>query len=217
MELDSAKNLAPTQRLLLLCGVVSPALYAVADAVAGWSWAEYSFRDFTISELGAIGAPTRPLFSSILLLVYVLMLGFGVGVWRVGAHWRSIRFAGGFLIAFGLLALTVGQFAAMQPRGVEQGTSGALHLIEGAVAMVLVLSAMVSEATALGVRFRSYTVAMIVIMLVFGMWSGLDAPRVEAGLDTPWLGVKERIFWYSYELWFAVFAVALLREKRLRV
>jgi hypothetical protein len=31
------------------------------------------------------------------------------------------------------------------------------------------------------------------------------------GLDTPWMGVIERISVYSYELWFAVFAVAAWR------
>lgn len=50
--------------------------------------------------------------------------------------------------------------------------------------------------------------------ILSGLWSGLDAPKVEAGLDTPWLGVRERIFWYSYQLWFAVLALALLRERR---
>jgi hypothetical protein len=50
------------RRILLLCGVLSPLLYAVADALAGMRWEGYSFRDHTISELGAIGAPSRPLF-----------------------------------------------------------------------------------------------------------------------------------------------------------
>jgi hypothetical protein len=53
------------RRILLLCGVLSPLLYALADALAGMRWEGYSFRDQTISELGAIGAPSRPLFSSL--------------------------------------------------------------------------------------------------------------------------------------------------------
>jgi hypothetical protein len=49
-------------------------------------------------------------------------------------------------------------------------------------------------------------------MLLFGGWSAMEIPRVEEGLPTPWLGVKERIYWYSYQLWFIVLAVKLLRE-----
>jgi len=31
-------------------------------------------------------------------------------------------------------------------------------------------------------------------------------------MHTPWVGVKERIYWYSYQLWFIVLAIKLLRE-----
>jgi hypothetical protein len=41
----------------------------------------------------------------------------------------------------------------------------------------------------------------------------MDAPRIEAGLETPWVGLKERIYWYAYQLWFAVFAIMLLRKQ----
>lgn len=214
MAAETETKRSKTQKFLLLCGVLSPAMYACADAIAGMSWAAYSFRDYTISELGAIGAPTQTLFSSMLIAVYLVFLAFGTGVWRSSAGRRSLRIAGGLLLGFGLLALTVGQFVPMQPRGVDQGLSGALHLIEGAVAMVLILAAMVSAAIAFGIRFRAYTALSILMMLVFGIWSGMDAPNVEVGLGTPWLGVKERIFWYSYQLWFAVLALTLLLEKR---
>ena len=200
------------KQTLLLCGVVSPLLYAVADTLAGLSWESYSFRDQTISELGAIGAPSRPLFATLLVLVYLLFTAFGVGV-RASAQGRHrLRMAGALLIGLGVLALTVGQFAAMRLRGTEQGTSGALHLIEGAAAMVLLLAAMGFAAAALRKGFAIYTVATVAVMLLFGGWSAMEIPLVEAGLPTPWIGVKERIYWYSYQLWYIVLAVALLRE-----
>jgi pimeloyl-ACP methyl ester carboxylesterase len=67
-------------------------------------------------------------------------------------------------------------------------------------------------ATVFGPRFRHYTVASIVFALVLGAWSASEGPRVEQGLVTPWLGVKERLFWYGYQSWFAVFALMLLRR-----
>lgn len=200
------------QRVLLVCGVLSPLLYAVADAWAGWQWQGYSFRDQVISELAAIGAPTRTLFSLLLAGVYLLLVAFGVGAWRSAGRRHRLRMVAGLVIGLGILALTVGLFVPMQPRGTEQGLTGALHLIEGAVAMLMVLAAMGIASTAFGRRFRVYTLATIALVLLFGASSGMDAPRIEAGLATPWAGVKERIFWYAYQLWFAVLALTLLRE-----
>jgi hypothetical membrane protein len=203
-----------TRRILLACGILSPALYAVADGLAGMRWEGYRFRDQMISELGAIGAPSRPLFSALLIPVYLLLLAFGVGVRRSAPGRRPLRVAASLLIGLAILALTVGQFVPMRLRGTEQGLTGTLHLVEGAVAMLMLLTAMGFAAAALGRRFRLYTAVTIATVLAFGAWSGLEAPRIEAGLATPWAGVKERIFWYSYQLWFAVLALTLLRPQR---
>lgn len=200
------------RRALLLCGIISPVLYSVADILAGLHWEGYSFRDQTISELGAIGAPSRPLFATLLVPVYLFFTAFGVGVWKAAQHRHRLRVAAGLLIGLGVLALTVGQFAAMRLRGTEQGVSGALHLIEGAVAMVLLLAAMGFAAAALRRGFAVYTVATVAVMLSFGGWSAMEIPRVEAGLPTPWVGVKERIYWYAYQIWYIVLAIKLLRE-----
>ena len=201
------------RQILLLCGILAPLLYALADALAGMLWGNYSFRDQTISELGAIGAPSRVLFSILLIPVYLLLVAFGLGVWQSASGRRRIRVAAGLLIGFGVLALTVGQFVPMRPRGTGQGLTGALHLIEGMVAMLMILVAMGFAATAVGKRFRVYTIATIALVLVFGAWSGMEAPQIEAGLATPWLGVKERIWWYAYQLWFSVLALSLLRQR----
>jgi hypothetical membrane protein len=201
-------------RLCLASGIAAPILYAVADVLAGMRWPGYSFRDQTISELGAIGAPTRLLFSVLLIVVYALMVAFGVGVWKASRGRRRLKAVGGLIVGVGLLALTAGQYAAMHPRGTEQGLAGTLHLAEGLVAMILVFTSMAIAAPAFGARFRIYTIATIVLALGCGLWSAMDAPRVEQGLATPWLGVKERIFWYAYQSWYIVLAVALARPRR---
>jgi hypothetical protein len=201
------------RRILLLCGVLSPLMYALADTLAGMRCEGYSFRDQTISELGAIGAPSRALFSILLIPVYLLLVAFGVGVWQSAAGRSRVRIVGGLLVGLGVLALTVGQFVPMRPRGTEQGLTGALHLVEGMVAMLILLIAMGFAAAAFSSRFRLYTIITITLMLAFGAWSGMEAPRIEAGLATPWVGVKERIFWYAYQLWFIALALTLLRQQ----
>lgn len=89
------------RRVLLLCGILSPLLYAVADALAGMRWQGYSFRDQVISELGAIGAPSRPLFSILLIAVYLLL----VAAWGSGSRLdskRRLRVVAGLLVGLGI-------------------------------------------------------------------------------------------------------------------
>ena len=52
-----------------------------------------------------------------------------------------------------------------------------------------------------------------VILLAFGVLTGMDGPRVQANLPTPWLGVWERISIAADMLWVAVLAITLLRVK----
>lgn len=199
--------------MLLICGIASPLLYALADFLAGMRWESYSFRDQTISELGAIGAPSRALFSALLVPVYVLLAAFGYGVRKSAGGRRRLARVGGLLVVLGIMALAVGQFVPMRARGTEQGLTGAMHLVEGSVATLIILLAMGLAATVFERAFRIYTVVSLAVVLGFGAWSGMDALRVEAGMDTPWLGVRERIFWYAYQLWFIVLASTLLGER----
>ncbi len=201
------------RKVLLYCGIGSPLLYVIADALAGLNWHGYSFRDMTISELGAIGAPSRPLFAVLLVFAYALLLAFGLGVRRAAGDRPRLRWVGTLVMALGLLALIVGQLAAMRPRGTPQGTAGAMHLAEGAAAMLILFVAMGIASTVFGARFRLYTWATLALVLVLGGWTARSAGAVQAGDPTPWLGVFERVWWYAYQLWFAILALTLLREK----
>jgi hypothetical protein len=81
-------------------------------------------------------------------------------------------------------------------------------------AMILIFTAMGIAATVFGPRFRVYTIATIAVSVGFAWWSLSDAPLIEQGLATPWVGVKERIFWYAYQAWFVGLAVRLLTDPR---
>ena len=52
----------------------------------------------------------------------------------------------------------------------------------------------------------------MVVLVGCAAWSGAIAARPGEGLSTPWLGVVERFSFYSYQVWFLVLAVKLLRE-----
>jgi hypothetical protein len=65
--------------------------------------------------------------------------------------------------------------------------------------------------TAFGKRFRLYSIGTILVVVVFGALAGMDAPRIEANLPTPWVGVTERINIDVSLLRVVVLAIALLR------
>ena len=201
------------EEALLTCGVVAPLLYLASDVTAGLRWHGYSFRDQTISELNAIGAPTRALTIVLGIVGYTFLAAFGAGLWRSARGDHRLRIAGACLLALGVSACWAVPFASMHVRGAETSLSDTLHLLNGGAAGLLLLAAMWFGSSALGARFRTYSIATVLLMLVFLIWSGLDGSRVVDDLSTPWLGVKERVWAYAYQLWLAVFALALLRAR----
>jgi hypothetical protein len=67
-------------------------------------------------------------------------------------------------------------------------------------------------AAAFGRWFRVYAVATMLVFLVFGALTGMNGPRIAAGLPTPWLGVWERVNIFTYLLWIIVVSATLLRS-----
>ena len=65
-------------------------------------------------------------------------------------------------------------------------------------------------AAAFGWRFRLYSAATVLVTLAFGAWSGTYGADVANNIETPWVGVVERISVFAYQLWIAVFAIALI-------
>lgn len=68
-------------------------------------------------------------------------------------------------------------------------------------------------AAALDRPFRLYSIATILVMLGYAGWAAMDTGRIGAGLATPWVGLRERISFYSWHLWFIVLALVLLRQR----
>ena len=90
-----------------------------------------------------------------------------------------------------------------------------LHLTWAMVTVVLMMLAIGFAAAALGKRFRVYSVASIAMMFGFGMLTSREAPRIEANLPTPWVGVWGRLDIAVFLLWVVVLAITILRTNSL--
>jgi hypothetical protein len=208
-----ARRFAKAGILLLGCGVVSSVLYAATDLLAGLRYDGYSFKAQAVSELSASGAPTRPLVVGLFTPYNALVMAFGVGVWMVSRRTRAGRLAGGLLIGSAVVGEATTLFLPMDQRGAEETVRGSMHPPLTAVMSLFIVAAMISAAALQGRRFRLYSIATILTLVVFGGLAARYAPQIEAGEPTPWLGVLERINIYAYLLWVAVLAISLLRRQ----
>ena len=199
-------------KALLVCGILSSLLYGAMIGAIGFDG--YSRISQTPSELTAIGAPMRSLWMQLGAVYTVLVITFGWGVWKSAGRDRALRIVGGLLVAYGSLGL-LWPFAPMHQREVLAAGGGTLsdtmHVVLGGVTVFLMFLAIGVGATAFGKRFRVYSIATIVVLLVFGGLTFLEAPRLQANLPTPWIGLWERINISVFLLWIAVLATPLLR------
>jgi hypothetical protein len=198
------------RKVLLVCGILSSLLYVATDILAAMRYEGYSYTSQGISELMAVGAPTRLLMVAMSFVYNPLVIAFGMGVWLSAGPKRSLRVTGILVVAYGVVSST-GPLFPMQMRGAGSLTTDAMHLILTSVLVLLLLLSIGFGGAARGGWFRLYSIGTILTLLVCGVLAGQQAPQAAAGLPTPWLGVIERVNVYGWLLWMLVFAVVLLR------
>jgi CubicO group peptidase (beta-lactamase class C family) len=203
-----------TRKTMLLCGILSFLLYVATDVLGGMRYEGYSFTSQAISELMATGAPSEAFVDPLFLAYCVLALAFGVGVRREGVgRSRALRITGALLMAYAAIGFAGPTFFEMKPRGTGSLESDAPHIILTGGLVLLTLLAIGFGAFAFGTRFRIYSVATLLTVVVCGALTAPNGARIAAGQPTPGFGILERITVYSSLLWMAVFALALLRRR----
>jgi hypothetical protein len=195
------------------CGVASSLLFMAMNVVAPLRWSAYDASSQVVSELSAVGAPTRPVWVVLGLFYTVLITAFGRGVWMAAAGNRRLQLAGIFIALYGALGL-IWPFAPMHARDVLAAGGGTfkdtLHIGLGAVTQVLYLLALAFAAAALGTAFRLYSIATFFILFTFAIPTFRAVPLVGENQPTPLLGVWQRISIGVFLLWVIVLAVVLL-------
>jgi uncharacterized protein DUF998 len=203
------------QKVLLFSGLLSSLTYIAANVVVPMTWHEYSIANQTVSELSAIGAPTRALWIALVLPYIVLFAAFGWGILKSAGTNRWLRIVGWLILVYSAFNL---YWPPMHQREVLAAGGGTLtdtlHLAWAGVTVFLFVLMMGFGAAALGPQFRIYTIASGVALILCGLLTSLDAPNVAAILPTPWIGVWERINIGVFLLWVAVLSVSLARLQR---
>ena len=204
-------------RLLLLCGIGAVAVYFLADVLASALYGGYSYTDQTISELSAVGTPTRSLWLSFSVVFNLLWLGCAAGIWRASDGKRRLRVIAVCVAILGGLGLLVWPFAPIHQRELavsgETYFSDTLHAFLIFVNSILFLIATGAGLIAFGGRFRLYTIVTIVVVLMVGGVAVQESTRIELGEPTPGLGISERTAVYGSLLWPAIVSLNLRRSQ----
>jgi len=201
-------------RIALVGGIASSLLYVAMNVFVPMQWEGYSSVSQTVSELSAVGAPTRPLWVSLAIVYSGLGAAFGWAVWSMAGRNRRFRMLGGLIVVNALIGLAWPPMHQREVLAAGGGTlTDTLHIVWTVVTNVLFMFQIGLAAALFGTRFRFYSITTMVMLVVFGVLTGMDAPRLEANLPTPWIGVWERIGIGVFMLWFAVLAAVLLRAK----
>ena len=197
------------RKALLACGVGSTVWYTGINFYIPTQWGSYSSLSQAVSELSAVGAPTRALWIALCIPYTLMVIAFGCGVLMAAGESRALRVAGAMFVVQGVVGA---YWPPMHLRDAETTLTDTLHIAWTAGWLATMLTAMGFGAAALGRRFRLYTLATVAVFIAFGTLTSMEATRLANDLPTPFLGLWERINMGAAMLWIAVLAWVLLRR-----
>jgi uncharacterized protein len=198
------------RKVLFVCGILSSLLYVATVVLSPVMWEGYNSTSQTVSELIAIDAPTRPLVAPLFVIYGMLVVAFAVGVRLTAGGKLVLRLAAVGLAGKEVLGVVVTLFFPIHLRGVEPTITDTMHGALTFTGVLFMLLALGAAAAAFGPRFRLYSIATIVLLIAGGFLTGIDAPKLENNLPTPWMGAYERISIFAYMLWLMVLSILLL-------
>lgn len=166
----------------LISGILSSLWYLLINIYVPMYYEGYSMSDLTVSELSAIGAPTRMLWVMLVIPYPVLFAIFGWGVLQSADTNKRLRVVGILIIAYCIVNI---YWPPMHMRGNTPTLTDTLHIVWAMVAVLFMMIMMGFGAAAFGLSFRMYTISSITLHIVFGILTALEAPNVPTNGPTP--------------------------------
>jgi hypothetical protein len=195
------------QKMLLYSGLLAALVNLGMDILAGKLLKGYRFKIQSMSDLSAAGSPVRPLVVVLTAVASVLMIAFGVGIWRAADQALFARVVSGLVIgnaAAGLIATLCfpNQFG-VRPKFASPGV---LIMFLGVLCFVL---AMVFGAVAFSGWLRILSIAIPTSYIILTILRFATATS-SASKPATMIGAQERTMAYSYLVWVAALAIHLL-------
>jgi hypothetical protein len=203
------------RKALLTCGILASLWYVAINIFVPMLDKQYHVASLTVSELSAIGAPTRITWVLLCMLYPLLFAAFGWGVQQSSTVNRPLRIMGVLIIVYSMMNF---YWPPMHQREVIAAGGGTLtdtlHLVWASMTLLFMMLMMGFGAAGLDKKFRFYTIVTWLVFMVFGVLTWFESPGIEANLPTPWIGIWERINIGAFMLWVVVLAVVLIGKEK---
>ena len=196
------------QTILLYCGIFAPLFYLFTDRLAGRLLKGYNFMAQSISDLSAAGSPIRPLVASLTLVANLILIAFGVGVWREASAAWLVRVVAALIIGNAV----AGTFAML----FFPNTYGVTPVFNSPGVMLMALSvgffmlAMVFGAFAFSGWLRILSIAIPVSYVLLAIARFMFTSSSSTGESVVLVGAQERTMSYTFLVWVLFLAVNLL-------
>jgi len=208
MEKLSSNSTRP-DRILAICGIVGPIIYAIVLTVLGSIWPGYNPISQYMSELGAVDAPHGIVMNVLgFQLLGIFMIGFGFGLYRgISKGWDS-KLGVALIIIAGVDMVMVGFFPC-DPGCVNVSSTGIGHAVTATIASIATTFGMLLVSLRLrkDSRWRSYWVFTLAIAVVATFLS----PLPMFPIFSPWAGLLQRLGLGLALFWMEVMSIKLLR------
>lgn len=198
------------QEVLIAAGIFSCLWYVAINLYVPTQYEGYSWSGLTVSELSAIGSPTRILWILLLWIYPVAFAAFGFGIIERSEGNRLLKIIGVLIIVYCIINL---YWPPMHMRGEERTISDSLHIVWASATVLLMIAMMTLASIASKGLFRAYSIISILAHMVFGILTFSEAGNIDANGPTPAIGIWERINIAVFMLWVIIFAFTFFRRK----
>ena len=205
---QSSPQSTSSQRLLAICGITGPILYAIVVIVLGSLEPDYSHAAQSMSELGAVGARYAIIMNTAgFPLLGLLIIAFALGLDRGIRDGKGAKL-GPALVAISGAALVMTGIFRCDPGCVDVTMVGTTHSVFAVIAAFAMLLAPLAISPRLkrDERWKSYlaySVATTVIALLVSAVYGFN-------VFESWEGALQRISMGIPLIWVEVIAIKLL-------
>src|SRR5688572_2786182 len=119
------------RKLLLGCGAISSALYLLTiDVGAALRYPDYhAYKSQMVSEMIAVGSPTRPLMIASGVAYHALIFAFSFGVWMSARGRQSVRLTSAALAGYGVMSVAGLFMFPMDVRGTVDSPRDVPHIV----------------------------------------------------------------------------------------
>jgi len=212
--MKTASRISETVRkAFIFCGILSSLLYVAMNIFIPMAFNGYDSAAQTVSELSALGVPTRALWVTLGILYTLLIVAFGSAIIWSAPRNSHLRNTGWLILAYGFISL-FWPLAPMHQREALAAGQGSLtdtmHIVLAIITVCLMMAAISFGAMSFGKQFRRYSIATILVLIFFGTLTFTNANKLEANLPTPGMGIWERVSIGAYLLWIIVLGILIL-------